>query len=40
MEVARKKAAAYVGFTWVNEFSNSLILIAVLTYGGYLTISV
>ncbi|KAI1727003.1 ABC transporter domain-containing protein [Ditylenchus destructor] len=35
----KKKSLAYMGFTWVNEMANNVILIAVLCYGGYLVLT-
>lgn len=37
--VIQKKSYALCGFNWITEFSNNLILIGVLFYGGYLVLS-
>ncbi|CAD5209630.1 unnamed protein product [Bursaphelenchus okinawaensis] len=34
----RKKAVAYMGYVWVNELSENVVLIAVLIYAGRLAI--
>ncbi|EGT59640.1 hypothetical protein CAEBREN_10479 [Caenorhabditis brenneri] len=39
LSVNRKRALAYMGYTWNNEFCDNAILIAVLSYGGHLVLS-
>uniref|UniRef100_A0A8R1DK56 ABC transporter domain-containing protein n=1 Tax=Caenorhabditis japonica TaxID=281687 RepID=A0A8R1DK56_CAEJA len=39
LNVNRKRALAYMGYTWNNEFSDNAILVAVLFYGGHLVMS-
>ncbi|EFP07595.1 CRE-HAF-2 protein [Caenorhabditis remanei] len=39
LSVNRKRALAYMGYTWNNEFCNNAILIAVLWYGGHLVLN-
>ena len=36
---SQKKSIALCGFQWVNELANNCILVAILTYGGYLVLS-
>lgn len=35
----KKKAIAYMGYTWNNEFCDNAILVVVLFYGGHLVMS-
>jgi ABC-type bacteriocin/lantibiotic exporter with double-glycine peptidase domain len=35
----QKKSIALAGFQWVNELANNCVLVAILTYGGYLVLS-
>lgn len=39
LTVNRKRAVAYVGYTWNNEFCDNAILVAVLFYGGHLVMT-
>uniref|UniRef100_A0A1I8AQE6 ABC-type antigen peptide transporter n=1 Tax=Steinernema glaseri TaxID=37863 RepID=A0A1I8AQE6_9BILA len=39
MNVTKLKAFAYVGFIWVNELFQALIIVAVLWFGGHLVIT-
>uniref|UniRef100_A0A1I7T770 ABC transporter domain-containing protein n=1 Tax=Caenorhabditis tropicalis TaxID=1561998 RepID=A0A1I7T770_9PELO len=39
LSVNRKRALAYMGYTWNNEFCDNAILIAVLAYGGHLVLT-
>lgn len=39
LSVNRKRALAYMGYTWNNEFCDNAILIAVLSYGGHLVLT-
>ncbi|PIC45250.1 hypothetical protein B9Z55_005332 [Caenorhabditis nigoni] len=39
LTVNRKRALAYMGYTWNNEFCDNAILIAVLSYGGHLVLT-
>ncbi|KAK6727498.1 hypothetical protein RB195_005279 [Necator americanus] len=39
LKMNRKKAIAYMGYTWNNEFCDNAILVAVLFYGGHLVMS-
>jgi len=39
LPINRKKSVAYMGYTWMNEFCDSAILVAILFYGGHLVIS-
>uniref|UniRef100_A0A914WAM2 ABC-type antigen peptide transporter n=1 Tax=Plectus sambesii TaxID=2011161 RepID=A0A914WAM2_9BILA len=39
LDIAKKKAWAYVGYIWTNEIFDSAILVAVLWYGGHLVLS-
>ncbi|KAK6010365.1 ABC transporter transmembrane region, partial [Ostertagia ostertagi] len=39
LRMNRKKAIAYMGYTWNNEFCDNAILVAVLFYGGHLVMS-
>ena len=39
LSINRKKSVAYMGYTWMNEFCDSAILVAILFYGGHLVIS-
>lgn len=32
----QKKAVAYLGYTWINELSENIILVGVLFYAGHL----
>ncbi|KAI6183113.1 Antigen peptide transporter 2 [Aphelenchoides bicaudatus] len=36
LEISKKKAVAYLGYTWINELSENIILVAVLFYAGHL----
>ncbi|KAI6195376.1 Antigen peptide transporter 2 [Aphelenchoides besseyi] len=36
VDISRKKAIAYTGYTWLNELSENLILVCVLFYAGHL----
>ncbi|CAJ0930103.1 unnamed protein product, partial [Mesorhabditis belari] len=37
--VNKKKALAYMGYTWTNEFCDNAILVGVLFYGGHLVLT-
>uniref|UniRef100_A0A183DAU0 ABC transmembrane type-1 domain-containing protein n=1 Tax=Gongylonema pulchrum TaxID=637853 RepID=A0A183DAU0_9BILA len=39
LKIYKKKAIAYMGYTWTNEFCDNAILVAVLFYGGHLVLS-
>ncbi|CAJ0575506.1 unnamed protein product, partial [Mesorhabditis spiculigera] len=39
LAVNKKKAWAYLGYSWCNEFCDNAILVAVLFYGGHLVLS-
>ncbi|CAI5441125.1 unnamed protein product [Caenorhabditis angaria] len=39
LSVNRKRAIAYMGYTWNNEFCDNAILVAVLFYGGHLVMT-
>ncbi|KJH48596.1 antigen peptide transporter 2 [Dictyocaulus viviparus] len=39
LRMNKKKAIAYMGYTWNNEFCDNAILVAVLFYGGHLVMS-
>ncbi|CAI2343058.1 unnamed protein product [Caenorhabditis sp. 36 PRJEB53466] len=39
LTVNRKRALAYMGYTWNNEFCDNAILVAVLFYGGHLVMA-
>ncbi|KAJ1351825.1 hypothetical protein KIN20_007976 [Parelaphostrongylus tenuis] len=39
LKMNKKKAVAYMGYTWNNEFCDNAILVAVLFYGGHLVMS-
>jgi ATP-binding cassette subfamily B (MDR/TAP) protein 9 len=36
LDVSKKKAVAYLGYTWINELAENIILVAVLFYAGHL----
>ncbi|VDM95171.1 unnamed protein product [Thelazia callipaeda] len=39
LKLNQKKALAYMGYTWTNEFCDNAVLVAVLFYGGHLVLS-
>ncbi|KAI6191210.1 Antigen peptide transporter 2 [Aphelenchoides bicaudatus] len=36
LEISKKQAVAYLGYTWINELSGNIILVSVLFYAGHL----
>uniref|UniRef100_A0A0N5AN58 ABC-type antigen peptide transporter n=1 Tax=Syphacia muris TaxID=451379 RepID=A0A0N5AN58_9BILA len=38
LRITKLKAVAYIGFLWVNELFQAIIIIAVLWYGGHLVL--
>ncbi|VDD91923.1 unnamed protein product [Enterobius vermicularis] len=39
LNITKLKAVAYIGFIWVNELFQAIIIIAVLWYGGHLVLT-
>ncbi|KAI1722692.1 ABC transporter domain-containing protein [Ditylenchus destructor] len=39
LSLYKKKTLAVMGFIWVNEIANNIVMIAVLCYGGYLVLT-
>ncbi|PAV80705.1 hypothetical protein WR25_03311 [Diploscapter pachys] len=39
LDVSKKKAVAFMGYTWIKEFFDSVLLVGVLFYGGHLVMT-
>lgn len=38
LRLNKKKCFAYVGYAWISELSESVVLVAVLVYAGHLAV--
>ena len=39
LKVNKKKSIAYLGYTWMNEITDNIMLVGILFYGGHLVLT-